>query len=154
MANNVTDIKSEVEGLVRDLYRITERLEAMFGRPFTPDGHLVGSLGEVMAARIYGLRLLPPSTRTHDAIAPDGRRVQVKATQGTRVPISEPPEHLIVLQLSPRGESVEVYNGPGRLAWDAAGKRQKNGQRPISTGRLRKLMERVSGNEQVKRLET
>jgi hypothetical protein len=154
MSSKVTESKSEVEALVRDLYRIAERLEAMFGRPFTPDGHLVGSLGEVMAARIYGLRLLPPSTRTHDAIAPDGRRVQVKATQATRAPLSELPEHLIVLQLSPRGESVEIYNRPGQPAWDAAGKRQKNGQRPISTGRLRKLMERVPGDEQVKRLET
>jgi len=154
MNTNATETKTELEALVRELYRITDRLEAMFGRPFTPDGHLVGSLGEVMAARIYGLRLLPPSSRTHDAIAPDGRRVQVKATQGTRVPLYELPDHLIVLHLSPAGQPVEIYNGPGRFAWDAAGKLQKNGQRPISTARLRRLMARVADAEQVKRLET
>ena len=45
--------------LIRDLYQIVARLEEAFpGRRFTPDGHLVGSLGEVFAAERYGLTLL------------------------------------------------------------------------------------------------
>jgi len=40
-----------VPDLVGRLYEIVSELEALFpGRHFTPDGHLVGSLGEVMAA--------------------------------------------------------------------------------------------------------
>src|SRR5262245_19757777 len=36
--------------LIRDLYRIVGELVTMFpGRPFTPDGHMVGSLAECYA---------------------------------------------------------------------------------------------------------
>lgn len=36
---------------VADIYRAIAKLEAMYpGRKFTPDGHLVGSIGEVIAA--------------------------------------------------------------------------------------------------------
>ena len=41
----------EIPSLVQDLYSIVDRLEELFpGRRFTPDGHLVGSIGEVLAA--------------------------------------------------------------------------------------------------------
>jgi len=51
-----------VSGLVRDLYRIVDQLEHLFpGRHFTPDGHLVGSLGEVLACERYGLEILEAS---------------------------------------------------------------------------------------------
>ena len=59
---------AEVPALVRKLYSVVARLEAIFkDRPFTPDGHLVGSLGEVLAAHHYGLTLLPASAEAHDA---------------------------------------------------------------------------------------
>ena len=46
--------------LICDLYQIVGELEAMFpGRHFTPDGHLVGSLGECLAAYHYSLELMP-----------------------------------------------------------------------------------------------
>lgn len=72
---------SEVPSLIRELYGIVARLEKLPGdRKFTPDGHLVGSLGEVIAAHDYGLELLPPSAPTHDAVAADGRMVQINTT--------------------------------------------------------------------------
>jgi hypothetical protein len=44
--------------LVKELYRTVGELEAMFpGRHFTPDGHLVGSLGEGLVAHHYNLEL-------------------------------------------------------------------------------------------------
>ena len=44
---------------VADIYRATAKLEAMYpGRKFTPDGHLVGSIGEVIAAGRSGLETL------------------------------------------------------------------------------------------------
>lgn len=52
--------KERLPQLVAELYRVVNELEAMFpGRHFTPDGHLVGSLGECLAAHHYGLQLLP-----------------------------------------------------------------------------------------------
>jgi hypothetical protein len=41
----------EIPKLIKELYGIVDSLEALFpGRHFTPDGHLVGSIGEVLAA--------------------------------------------------------------------------------------------------------
>ena len=46
----MTDLIHPVEkvpGLVGELYALVAQLEALFpGRRFTPDGHLVGSIGE------------------------------------------------------------------------------------------------------------
>jgi len=120
----------QVPQLVQGIYDIVNRLEELFpGRPFTPDGHLVGSIGEVMAAHRYGLELLCCSAECHDAIAPDGRKVQIKATQGKAVALRHEPEHLIVLKLHRNGEMSEIYNGPGDLPWSQSGGKQSNDQR-------------------------
>lgn len=134
-----------VSKLVGELYRVVQEFERLFpGRRFTPDGHLVGSIGEVMAAHRYGLKLLPHSYRGHDARAPDGSLVEIKATQSSSIGLREEPMHLLVLQLGRGGEVSEVFNGPGSLAWLAAGKMQRNGQRPISLSKLKALMVEVA----------
>ena len=146
----MTSSVAKIPGLIRDLYTIVSELEAEFpGRKFTLDGHLVGSIGKVIAADRYGLELLPASAGTHDAKAPDGRLVQIKATQRRSVALRAEPDCLIVLRIEPDGESQEVYNGPGKPVWDAAGKMQKNGARPISVSRLRKLAAKVSPGERI-----
>jgi hypothetical protein len=38
------------------------------GRHFTPDGHMVGSIGEDFAAHHYGLQLLTASTKGHNPV--------------------------------------------------------------------------------------
>ena len=134
----------DVPDLVCQLYSLVAQFEALFpGRRFTPDGHLVGSIGEVIAAHRYGLELLPHSARGHDACSASGTLVEIKATQGSSVALREQPTHLIVLHLSKLGQAAEVYNGPGASVWEAAGAMQRNGQRPISLSRLRKLMQVV-----------
>jgi len=131
----------EIPHLVHELYDIVEKLERLFpGRHFTPDGHLVGSLGEVWAAYLYGLELAPASTQGYDAICPDGRRVQVKATQRNAVALSSEPQRLIVLKLERDGSATEVYNGEGAPVWQACGKMAKNGQRQIRLTTLSRLM--------------
>jgi hypothetical protein len=133
-----------VPKLVCELYELVAQFEASFtGRRFTPDGHLVGSIGEVIAAHRYGLDLLPHSAKGHDARSSSGALVEIKATQGRLVALREQPNHLIVLQLSKLGDASEVYNGPGAAVWEAAGKIQRNGQRPISLSKLRKIMSRI-----------
>ena len=79
---------------VKRIYAITAELEDLYpGRHFTPDGHMVGSIGEVLVAENYGLKLLPASYETHDAVAPDGRYVQIKATQVKQISISSEPDY-------------------------------------------------------------
>ena len=136
-------MKETIEDLVA-LHAIVRRLEDRYpGRKFTLDGHLVGSLGEVWAASIFDLKLLPPSHATHDAITPDGRFVQVKATQGESIYISSCPDHLVVLVLNRQGGVEVVYDGPGGPAWDAAGRPGRFGQRPVRVSKLRALQANV-----------
>jgi hypothetical protein len=79
---------------LKAIYDAVDELEAMFlGRHFTPDGHMVGSLGEALASHHYGVVLAGASTECHDRICGD-RRVQVKATQVGKVATSSEPEHL------------------------------------------------------------
>lgn len=127
--------------LVRQILGLVGDLEDLCpGRKFTLDGHIVGSIGEVLAAERYGLTLLPMSATTHDAETGDGRLVQIKTTQGKAIAITSSPDHLLVLRLDGTGSIEEVFNGPGSLAWAQRGTRQKNGQHRISTAKLRQLM--------------
>ena len=142
---------NRIRELIAQLYAIVRELQQMFpDRLFTPDGHLVGSLGEVIAARDYSLTLLPSSTETHDARQND-RLVQIKITQGKRVALYSEPEYLLVLKLEKDGTSSEVFNGPGNLAWINTSAKQKNGQRPISLAKLRKLMLQVQPAQRIRK---
>ena len=56
------DRSTKLRDLIRQLYTVVAALEEEFeGRRFTPDGHLVGSIGEVVAAYAFNLTLLPAS---------------------------------------------------------------------------------------------
>ena len=65
----MSEIPNSVESvpaLVARLYEIVAEFERLFpGRHFTPDGHLVGSIGEVVAYR-YGLNLRAHSAQGYD----------------------------------------------------------------------------------------
>lgn len=134
--------ENEFPALVRELYAVVARLTAMFpGRHFTPDGHLVGSLGEALAEHYYGIELAPASTQGYDGTR-DGKKVEVKTTQGSAVALSSGPEHLLVLKLLPDGSFEEHYNGPGQPVWDLLKERKptKNGQQQVRLSVLCSLM--------------
>jgi len=140
-----------VAGLLSALYDGSERLEELFpGRRFTLDGHLVGSIGEVIAAYMFDLELLRASTMGHDAMARDGRRVEIKLTQGKSTALRHEPEHLIVLQRSKRKAVEVIYNGPGKPAWDLAGKMASNGQRCIRVSKLKGLNAAVASEARLR----
>lgn len=122
---------------VAAIYRAVEELSAAYpDRKFTPDGHLVGSIGEVVAAEALGLTLYPGSHPGHDAYDDNGD-VQIKMTGGDSVSLYSTCDRLVVLRIVSPEEAEIVYDGPGAPAWEAAGKMQKNGQRPIRLSKLR-----------------
>ena len=138
------DSRNQIQKIVGILYDQVQALEELFpGRRFTLDGHLVGSLGEVLAAEYYNLELLPASTPVHDATGPAGQMVQIKATQRSSVGLRSKPDYLLVLKMEPDGSFSELYNGPGAAVWKQCGKLQSNGQRAISASRLQTLAESV-----------
>lgn len=137
--------------IIMELYRLTNELEKMFpGRHFTPDGHLVGSIGEALAAYYYDLDLLPASSKGEDAKW-KGLSVEIKATQGTSIAVRHPPELLLVLKLHPDGTWTEIYNGPGDVVWSPliSKKKPSNGQFPVSLNTLRKLMLSISPEQRI-----
>lgn len=140
---------------VHNLYKIVEELENMFpGRPFTPDGHMVGSLGECLVADAYGLTLMDPSNKGYDAVTEDGRKVEIKATQSNRVAFRSCPEYTIIIRINKDGTFEECFNGPGKLIWEEfEGKTiPSNGQFQISLGKLRKLQDAVEEQLKIPRI--
>jgi hypothetical protein len=136
----------QVPVLITDLLKTTGRLNKLFeGRPFTPDGHLVGSIGEVVAEYIYDLQLEPCSTPQIDAYTKDDirRSVQIKLTGktggsfGVRWPSSVIPDVLLCMRMTVNG-FVEVYNGPFPLKMLDAKPKQKNGQIALTASVLSK----------------
>lgn len=109
--------------LIAELYRIVDELEAIFQRKFTPDGHLVGSIGEVVAAYFYDLDLENHSSEAVDAWTREAlpRSVQVKLTAVDSVSLSDnekTSDILIVLKFKREMGFKEIYNGTypaGRL---------------------------------------
>ena len=138
---------------IRDLYSLVNKLEQMFpGRPFTPDGHMVGSIGECLVADAYGLKLITPSTEGYDAITSNGKKVEIKATQAKNVAFRSCPPHTIVIKILKNGTFDECYNGPGKLIWrQFEGKSvPSNGQFQISLSKVKKLNKLVPASQKIK----
>jgi hypothetical protein len=101
--------------LIAELYCIVDELEAKFQRKFTPDGHLVGSIGEVVAAHFYDLELENHSIEAVDAWTREDtpRSVQIKLTAGDSISLSDSErtsDILIVLKFERGTGFKEIYN--------------------------------------------
>ena len=141
--------------LVRQLYATVHELEELFpGRHFTPDGHMVGSIGECLVADAYGLELMTASNKGFDAVSLCGKQVEIKATQSRSAAFRSEPEHAIVIQIHPDGTFTEIYNGPGALVWQQfQGKPlPSNGQFQISLKRLGRLNLQVAAQDRLGRI--
>ena len=149
-----------IQEKLKQLFQIVELLEteyADYNRKFTIDGHLIGSIGEVIAAKAFDLELEKNATPAIDAHTKDGtnRTVQIKATQIDRVSFSgkhkagDVPDQVIVISIDKAGEWTLVYNGPGQLVYEDLRKPQKNSQSQISLAKLKRLMKQVSADDQL-----
>ena len=139
-----------IHGRVRRLIKIVNEMENDFpGRHFSLDGHLVGSIGEVIATYHYGIKLYKASEPAHDGEV-GSRRVQIKITQQNNIVINHEPDYLIVLYLNKNGNVYEVYNGPGKEPWDSASKRDSHNNRHMLVSKLMKLDEKVDGRRRIR----
>ncbi len=135
-------MNGERQQLVAEIFMACARLSEITGRPVSPDGHLVGSIGEALAAELFDLELSPPSNEGFDAVEKEGRTVEIKTTTRSAVALSARgtrAERLIVLCLSSSGEVEVAYDGSAADAWRIAGPEQKNGQRRLGLARLRAI---------------
>lgn len=144
----MTGKRISLPAAVAKIYEAVAELEAAHpGRKFTPDGHLVGSIGEAIAADYLKLTLYRSSHPGHDAYDENGD-VQIKATglTGRSVAMYATSVRLVVLKIVSHHEAEIVYDGPGEPAWAAAGAPGKNGQRVVSLSRLRKISAEQNSN--------
>ncbi len=143
------------QSLIRNLYSTVGELESMFpGRHFTPDGHMVGSIGECLVADAYGLELMTASNKGYDAVTPTGVRVEIKATQAKSVAFRSEPDHTIAIKILADGTFEEVFNGPGNIVWKQFEGKPKptNGQYQISINRLKELNKKVADDERISKI--
>lgn len=132
------------EEFIREVFANCAELSKRFGRPVSPDGHLVGSLGEIYAREKLGLVLMEPSNEGFDARTPDGVPVEIKSTTKNSISLSNSgtkSDVLVVVKFDETGQGRIVYNGPSSVAWELASKPQKNGQRRLSISKLIQVVE-------------
>lgn len=144
------------QSLIKELYSTVSGLEKMFpGRHFTPDGHMVGSIGECLVAEAYGLSLQTASNKGFDATSESGLKVELKATQSNRVAFRNCPEHAIVIKIDKNGTFEEVYNGSGARVFEHFTRKPlpSNGQYQISISKLRQLQDLVPSEEALPKVE-
>jgi hypothetical protein len=125
--------------LIAEIFEACRHLSELSGRPVSPDGHLVGSLGEIFAAETLGLRLMPPSNHGFDALGPHGEKVEIKTTTRSSISLSNEPsaaERLVVVVLDHHGAGQVLFDGAMDSVLAVAGPPQKNGQRRVSISRI------------------
>ena len=103
--------------------------EASGGRPFALQGQVLGSIGEVIAAEMFGLDLKHPDHAAATGMDatwpghPTRKSVAIELTLTDRVTRSchsTDPHQLIVLAVDPWGGPITVaYNGPAATVWEA-----------------------------------
>ena len=107
---------------VRQMLAIVEELCSAYPKKrFTLDGRLVGDIGEVLVEEAYDLELFEDVKRHHDARSADGRLVQIKAAMKSNLtfPADHVPNYYLGVQVGPDGRFIEIFNGPGAIAWEA-----------------------------------
>lgn len=150
---------------IRQLLDITKKLKEKYihlNKQFSLDGKLVGDIGEVLTAEIYGLKLLEENTPVHDAeeIATN-RMVQIKSSfKGYYYfPFGEEriPEYFLSVQIEEDGNIIEIFNGPGRFVYERYIlqdniKPYKNSYYTLSKGKLLSLNEQIPLEEKIKKV--
>jgi hypothetical protein len=141
--------ESRIPPIIASLYILVDELETLFPeRKFTLDGHLVGSIGEVVAKYLYKLKLLPVGNQSIDALTLDGsnRSVQIKLTAGNAVSLADYEDHpdlLILLTFDRESGFDEVYNGQYPLSLLVGKKVTKRQVKILSVQQLRREQRKV-----------
>lgn len=149
----------EVSDLIIHLYEIVNELKQKYNRPFTPDGHLLGSIGECLIADKYGLILEKPSVKGYDAKDKSGKRIQIKVTQsqGTAIAFRNYNDFdaVIIGVISESGRLNIIYAGSAKPILEQLEKikeNKSNGQKKISVRRIKELYDGLPESERIREI--
>lgn len=150
---------------IQQLLAITKQLRDNSnhqGRKFSLDGKLVGDIGEVLAAEVYGLELLPENSYQYDAVEKaTGRKIQIKASfKGySYFPYGDDkiPDYFLAVNINEKGELEELFNGPGQYIVDyyikpRGLKHYKETFYTLSKGVLKRLNQQVPDEDKINRI--
>lgn len=141
----------EFKQKIAEIYRIADELGDAFGiDSCTPDGHLLGAIGQIAAKIGFGLEF-GSEEEEHNCTWSEGDRkinVQVRCTGRGNIALRRMPEHLIALEITPKGRIRVLFNGPGELIWNRI-EHQRAAQKYASANLLRITQKTVSQREQL-----
>ncbi|MBU4298968.1 hypothetical protein KKB43_00595 [Patescibacteria group bacterium] len=107
-----------------DLYKSVFKLQSAFpGRKFTPDGRMVGDIGEAIAALEFGVILDKKIKKHWDGHRVDSmgieRKIQIKTTQKDETYLKKPPceGDLLIFKIFSNGKWRCCYDGPIVKVW-------------------------------------
>ena len=149
-------MKITIPEAIKQLRQVVKQLhDAYPEKKFTLDGRLVGDLGEVLAQVEYDIELLDGLQKHHDAKAPDGRLVQIKATMQDSLtfPADHVPDYYLGIKIEPDGTLTEIFNGTGLVASKAVKNRQptKTNLHSVHINALKRCNEEVHSRDRIPR---
>jgi hypothetical protein len=144
-----------VEALTLIFEGIARLKKAFPNREFTIDGRLVGDIGEVIAALEYDVVLDKVCQPDHDATAPNGRRLQIKATFKDSLTFKTTSDYYLGFKLFTDGRYEEVFNGPSRIIYERFKHRKGIGVQLLSFPNkdLKALSREVPAHERIPKRE-
>jgi len=144
-------VVNEFKKKIAAIYKIANELGQEYNiTNCTPDGHLLGAIGQIAAKIAFGLSF-GSDVEEHNCTWSDRKRcldIQVRCTGRGSIAIRKEPEYLIALEISETGKIYLLYNGPGRYVWERI-KHQKQRQKYASKNQLKDALLDVNPLSQI-----
>jgi hypothetical protein len=110
----------EFKKKIAEIYKIANELGSAFDiNTCTPDGHLLGAIGQIAAKIAFKLEF-GSQKEEHNCTGSTGVKkvnVQVRCTGRNSVALRKEPEHLIAIKIGETGRIRLLFNGPGQYVW-------------------------------------
>ncbi|MCK4516637.1 MAG: toll/interleukin-1 receptor domain-containing protein, partial [Spirochaetaceae bacterium] len=149
---NERNLKEVADSYVSLLAVVADLKVAFHHKQFTIDGRMMGDIGEAMVECVYDVEVFEKTRPEIDAIASDGKRVQIKATAKKSLTFKNKEDHYLGIQILDDGTFDEIFNGPASVIYDRFRTRRKGiGEKLLSLpiSELRDLSKTVKAADRV-----
>ena len=143
---------SDLTGTLQAARDVAKRYRELTDKPLG----VTGEVGELVAAEILGLKLTPARQAGYDAVAPDGRRIQIKTRclldhrkPGQRIGsinIRHEWDTVVLLLLDHAYEPLEAFEAPRDRIVEALlrpGSKARNERGALSVSKFKSIGQRV-----------
>ncbi len=150
-------VRLRLPPVIKELIDARDRVKQHYDYPgieFTLDGKLVGDIGEVVAAKVFGITLTPGGGTGVDGHTRDGTAVQIKATGKKGGPafrqVDKRASHLIFIDFDFDNEvGTVLYNGPEHIVLRGMPEDWGGKQRTVARGTIRRCNAEVSPDDRL-----